>query len=210
LYFCEAPVAYLTLDTEEIERVKSYRQQMQAKALVGSYVTTDQLREKVREDLTRLIRRMKEEGKIPAVPLSEEAVTGAEPSQAAGIGSTLETVVAPAERLQDLREILIGYRAKWQGQFTNIDATDPSIDRRRDLMREVSRVIWEVVQRVEIRCPEAPVQASLTSLASTADELVNMQIYLDGGQSFNALNDGCKNVINGVQDVTAEPWECGG
>jgi hypothetical protein len=201
-------VAYLTLNTEEIERVKSYRQQMQAKALVGSYVTTDELREKVREDLTRLIRKMKEEGKIPLVPSSNEPMTGAEPAQSAATDSTPETATIPGEQLQELREILIGYRAKWHAQFLNIDATDPSIDRRRDLMREVSRVVWEVVQRVAVQCPNAPVLTSLTSLANAADELVNLQIYLDGGRSFKVLNDGCKKAIDGVQSVTAEPWEC--
>ncbi len=202
LYFCEAPVAYLTLNTEEIERVKSYRQQMQTKALVGSYVTTDELREKVREDLTRLVRKMKNEEKIPPLPGSEFPGT-------ASSDSSLGTAEVPREELQDLREILVGYSAKWQAQFSSIDATDPSIDRRKDLMREVSQVIWEVVQRVAVRCPEAPVQASLTFLANAADELVNIRIMLDGGRSFNALNDGCKSVIDGVRGATtAGPWKC--
>jgi hypothetical protein len=210
LYFCEAPVAILALDTEEIERVKTYRQQMQGKALVGSYVSTDELGEKVREDLTRLIRKMKEQGKIPPLPSGKESVTGAEPSQAPGSDAAPEVAASPEEKLKDLREILIGYRAKWQAQFASIDAIDPSIDRRKDLMSEASGVIWEVVQRVAVRCPEAAIQTLLTSLASTADELVHMQIYLDGGRSFDALNDGCRKVIEGVGEGTAEPWECGG
>ncbi len=207
LYFCEAPVAIPTLDTNEIERVKSYRQQMQKRALVGSYVTIAELCEKVREDLTRQIRSMKQSGKLPPLPVADDPTTGTRPADT-GTDPSPDATVTPADMLQDLREILIGYRAKWQAQFVSIDAVDPSIDRRRDLMREVSRVIWEVVQRVAVRCPQASILTSLSSIASAAEELVNMQIYMDGGQSFNALNDGCRKVIEGVQAVAAKPWEC--
>jgi hypothetical protein len=202
LYFCEAPVGITALDATEIERVKAYRQEMQKKALVGSYVTTAELCEKVREDLTRQIRSMKQSGKLPPLPASDGSVASTEPTAGAAAAT-------PAEKIQDLRQTLIGYGTKWQAQYTSIDAVDPSIDRRRDLMREVARVVWEVVQRVAVRCSDAPILTSLTALAGAADELVNMQIYMDGGHSFNALNDGCKKAIAGVKAVVAEPWECG-
>jgi hypothetical protein len=210
LYFCEANPPMLTLDTKEIDRVKAYRLQMQEKALVGSYVTTAELCEKIREDLTRQIRRMKEAGEIPELPEPVTENVAAESSSQNLNSSTISGAARGSQRnLEDLRPILIGSKARWQAQFTSIDAVDPSIDRRRDLMRDVSRVLWEMVQRVGERCPEASVLTSLASLAAAADELVNLRILADAGRSFNELNDGCRKIIGGVQVIIDEPWQCG-
>jgi hypothetical protein len=199
LYFCEAPASFLTLDSVEIDRLKAYRKDMQSRALVSSYITTEELCERVREDLTRKIRSMKDKGEIPPLP---------EPVASSDDSNTTEGVVEAEGDLDDLRRALIGYRTKWQGQFVSIDAMDPSIDRRHDLMRNVAAVLWETVQQAAERCPGATVLNSLSALATAADELSNHRVYLDGGASFNALNDGCRKVIAGVQVIIDESWEC--
>jgi hypothetical protein len=205
LYFCEAPVSILTLDNAEVDRLKAYRKEMQSKALVGSYVTNAELSEKLREDLTRQIRSMKEKGVIPTLPglviPDESAGTNASSASSSAVEETKDD-------LGDIRQSLIGYKTKWQGQFVSIDAMDPSIDRRYDLMTNVASVLWETVQRVAERCPDAEVVSSLSALATAADELSHHRVYLDGGASFNALNDGCRKTIEGVQTVLDQSWAC--
>jgi hypothetical protein len=205
LYFCEAPGSVLTLDTAEIERLKDYRREMQSRALVGTYLTPDELQSKLRDDLTRLVRDMKERGEIPPLPN-----LGLDSTVESGSEAPASTIVSESNReLEDLRQVLVGYKMKWEGQLLGMNFTDPSIDKRRDLAKDIARITWDLVQGVGERCSGAPIIGALAAVGTIAEQVAATRVYMDGGKSFNALNDGCKKAVQAVQGLVNESWECG-
>ena len=55
LYFCDMPVAPLDSDTTRLDELRAYKERLKTEGLFSSYSSIDELREKVRKDLTRFV-----------------------------------------------------------------------------------------------------------------------------------------------------------
>ncbi len=201
LYFCDMPVAPLDNDTTKLDDLKAYKERIKREGLFSSYSSIDELREKVRQDLTRLVHRRVEEGDLSPVGQSDEPgdTSGAPAAEGA----------AAASALSPIRSELRGYVAKWQSIVDTFE-DDYSADTRRHLATEVERVIQSVVQHVATVAPEAPILQQLPALARAAHAVAATMLFLDGGKSFRELTDGCVELVQRASTLVQQDWNATG
>ncbi len=197
LYFCDMPVVPLDQDTSALESLKGYRDEVKSKGLFSSYRSMEELSGKVRDDLTKLVHDLLEVGHIDDV-----AAPGDASAQAGGASRSID------QALSELRNTLRGYLAKWETVFAGL-TDDYSADKRLSLASEIEGVILEIVRIAAADAPDAAFVAELSQLASTAAVVARTRVYLDGGQSFGELTEGCKALLEAVKSVVAQPWNTG-
>jgi hypothetical protein len=201
LYFCEMPTAPLDNDTTALDQLRAYKERIKTESLFSSYSTINELREKVRKDLTRLVHdRVKSGDLAPTAPGSDDA-TRAPQVEAEGTAAT--------SALNDIRSQLRGYVTKWQSILGSFEG-DYSADTRQSLATEVEQVILSVVQHVATVAPEAPVLQDLSAVARDAHAVAAIMLYLDGGTSFKELTDGCIELVERVSALVQQEWEPAG
>jgi hypothetical protein len=192
VYFCETPAMVMSVDGTAIDAVKKYRQKLQGEGLYSSYGSTDELAIKVRDDLTRRIREMQESAVIASAP--ENAPSRDEDAE------------RESSDLEPTRRFLSGYAAKWRAQIDGLEKEDvPSVDRRHELMEEVRDVVLEAQRLVSTENPDAPILLGLMKISSEAARFAVFRVYIDGGRSFNELDEGCRNLVNEVEALTRDP-----
>jgi len=201
LYFCDMPVAPLDNDTTALEELRAYKERIKTDGLFSSYSSIDELREKVRKDLTRLVHDSMESGDLPSPATRSDSTSGAPEVKAEG--------TAAKGALNDIRSELRGYVSKWQSIVGSFEG-DYSADTRQLLAREVEQVILTVVQHVATVAPEAPVLEELSAVAQEAHKVGAIVLYIDGGMSFNQLTDGCIELVERVFALVQQEWQLAG
>jgi hypothetical protein len=201
LYFCDMPVAPLDSDTTALDQLRAYKERIKTEGLFSSYSSIDELREKVRKDLTRRVHDTVESGNVASTPTPSDDANRAPEVQAEGTAAT--------SALNEIRSQLRGYLTKWQSIVGSFGG-DYSADTRQSLATEVEQVILSVVQRVATVAHEAPILQELTALARDAHTVATTRLYLDGGTSFNQLTDGCIELVQGVSALVQQEWELAG
>jgi hypothetical protein len=198
VYFCEIPVIPLSSDSAQIEALRNYRDGLWKAGLISSYGTNDELRIKVRDDLTKRIREMQTRGVIDS-PTSTVTVHVSDSDQA---------YAAEAEAinlLEDTRRELRGYLASWEARYQSLD--DYSIDSRHDLMHEAAASLFEVIRRIATFNPDSKVLPQLQRAAAAASNWSTYRVYMDGGRSFTELSNGLRQVLDEVQHIIDEDWD---
>ena len=198
IYFCEMPVSPLSTDTTQIDAVRAYRDEISKMGLFSSYSTEGELRTKVRDDLTRRIHEMQEEG-IIGRPLT--TVTS-HPSRS---GQSLESQSKNDNPVNEIRKALKGYQVSWEAAYRNLD--EYSVDSRHDLMRDVTSTLLETIRLIAAINPQYPILPKLEEIVADASKWSTFRVYLDGGKSFGELSDGCSQVLESVRQVVQEDWE---
>jgi hypothetical protein len=201
LYFCEMPTAPLDNDTTTLDELKAYKERIKTKGLFSSYSSIDELREKVRKDLTRLAHERVESGDIASTAAQSDNANRAPEIEAEGTAAT--------SALNEIRSQLRGYMTRWQSIVGSFEG-DYSADTRQSLATEVEQVILSVVQHVATVAPEAPVLQELPAVAREAHTVAATMLYLDGGTSFNQLTDGCIELVQRVSALVQQEWELAG
>lgn len=199
LYFCDMPVVPLDQDTNDLDSLRGYRDDVKSKGLFSSYRSIEELSGKVRDDLTKLIHDQRESGHIAAVVGND--------GNASTQGSVASRDVDQA--LSELQNSLRGYLAKWETVFGSL-GDDYSVDKRLSLASEIKSVLLEVIRMASTEAPGAPFVAELSQLASNAAAVARIRVYMDGGQSFGELTDSCRVLLETIRKVLAEPWQQGG
>lgn len=194
LYFCDMDAVSLDQDTTEVDALKAFREEMKKKGLFSSYRTLDELSEMVRDNLTRLIHDMGQDGQ-----LGKSSGGGPPSTPPETPGSDVRKVLA------QLHAELRGYSAKWETMMAGLDG-DFSVDRRHALASEVERVTLEVVRMASTVAPRAPFVTELSKVAGDAATLARTRVYLDGGRSFNALTEGCGQLLTAISAILALKW----
>jgi hypothetical protein len=197
LYFCDGPVALLGIDASQVEAIQRYREEVSQAGLFSSYSTNDELRIKVRDDLTKRIHEMQEAGLVGrpdstrTVHISDSDHVHADETEY-------------VNQLDAIRQGLQGYLASWEAQYQSLD--DYSVDSRHDLMRDVSVVLFEAIRQVATINPGAPILAQIQEIATAANNWSTFRTYIDGGVTFSQLSDGCRQVLDQLQQVIREEW----
>lgn len=114
---------------------------------------------------------------------------------------------AIADQVSQINQSLAGRLATWYETFRILEARDPSAQKRQNLMTEISQQVLDASRRLAQYRSESQILGALAEIAYAADELANRRILLDGGRSFNALTDGCRNVLDTLDRVLKESWE---
>ncbi len=197
LYFCNMPVAPLDNDTTTLDELRAYKEQIRTEGLFSSYDSIDELREKVRKDLTRLVHDRIESGDLASTVTRANNANRVPETEANGTTAT--------GALNEIRSQLRGYVTKWQSIVGSFEG-DYSADTRQSLATEVEQVILLVVQHVATVAPEAPVLQELPAVAQEAHTVAATTLYLDGGTSFNQLTDGCIELVQRVAAVVQQEW----
>jgi len=122
LYFCDMPVAPLDSDTTKLDELKAYKERVKKEGLFSSYSSIEELRDKVRKDLTRLVHRRLEDGDL--APAATQRVDLGDTNTAPD-GQTERTAATSA--LNQVRSELRGYVAKWKSIIATFEE-DPSAD----------------------------------------------------------------------------------
>ena len=100
----------------------------------------------------------------------------------------------------DLTRQLRGYVAKWQALFDGFQGGYEFKDRSR-LAAEIQQVLVESVRIAATNDLNSGFAEALAKVAARAGEVGRIHIYLDGGLSFNSLNDGCRELIEAVRGL---------
>jgi len=197
IYFCDMPTTPLDTDTTQIEALKKYRDELKSQGLFSSYRSIPDLRFRVRDDLTKRVHDMQQKGLI-GIPASTVPVRKSdEDSMVARESATIDPLV-------ELHNALRGYHVRWEAEFQSFN--DYSVDQRHDLMRQVAAVTLEVIGRVAAQAADAPILQELKEIAANARTWADYRVFLDGGVSFNALSEGCREVLNEAHRVVDQPW----
>jgi hypothetical protein len=109
-----------------------------------------------------------------------------------------------SDPLGDVRRSLTGHYREWHDRFLILEARSPSLDERRNLMREVETELRSDFVLVASRESEAPILVTFGELANNARELATT--HGAGGKAFSTLSNGCRKVLEGVRVVLDEPW----
>ena len=197
VYFCDIPVAPLSTDTKQIEAIRGYRDELSKVGLFSSYASDEELRLRVRDDLTKRIHEMKQDGRI-------EQPSSVDTAHTANANQTKSAKGAIANLAQRLKGELGGYLAGWEAVYQAFD--DYSVDARYDLMRQVAQTVLDTIRRLATIYPTSPVLPSLQQIVAEATGWSNFRIYLDGGATFNQLSKGCQDVLDEVRQVVAVEW----
>jgi hypothetical protein len=195
LYFSDIPVAPLDNDTTALDALRAYKERIKTEGLFSSYSSSDELREKVRTDLTSLVHDRIESGDVATTMQRDDAEVEIEVPRA-------------TTALEEIRRELRGYVAKWES-ITGSFEGDYSADTRQSLATEVERVILIVVQRVATVAPDAPILRELPEVARDAHAVAETMLFLDGGTSFKELTDGCIGLVGRVSALVQQEWEPG-
>ena len=190
IYFCLTPVAPLSTDSNQLEALKNYRDELSRAGLFASYSTDGELRIKVRDDLTRRIRDMQQRGLIER-PSSTITVHVSDSDE---VQATEAEALRPQEAV---RRGLRGFVASWAAQYQSLD--DYNVDSRHDLMRQVATVVFDAIRQVAAINPDDSILPKLESIATAANQWANFRVYIDGGVSFNELSNGCREVLDSLQ-----------
>jgi hypothetical protein len=197
LYFCEMPVSPFSTNAEQLEGLKQFREEISAAGLYSSYANDEELRIKVRDDLTKRIHTMQQEGLLDR-PASTETVVIPDSDEMPS------TETEPVERLEAVRQGLKGYMASWAARYASLD--DFSVDQYHDLMGSVATTLYEIIRQVATIDADSAVLPQLQEIASAAAGWANFRIYIDGGVTFGKLNEGCRSVLDAIRRVVAEAW----
>jgi hypothetical protein len=197
VYFCETPVRILDTDRAQVEAMAKYLEELKRRGLLSTYGTNEELRLKVRDDLTKRIHDMQQKGLIER-PSTTITVQKSDSDQMHANES--ETV----DRLEMIRKSLRGHLASWEATIRGFN--DYNVDQRHDLMRMVARTLLDMVRQVASHNPDSPTVSQLSETAAKAIGWSQFRIYLDGGTSFNALSDGCREVVDEVSRVVDQTW----
>ncbi len=201
LYFCDMPVAPLDSDTTTLDELRAYKARVKTEGLFSSYSSIDELREKVRKDLTRLVHDRVKSGDLASTATRLDNATRAPEAEPEGAAAT--------SALNEIRSRLRGYVTKWQSIIGSFEA-DYSADTRQSLAKEAEQVILGVVQQVATVAPEAPVLQELPAVAQEAHAVAATMLYLDGGTSFGQLTNGCIELVQRVSALVQQEWEPAG
>lgn len=198
LYFCDMPTAPLDNDTTALDSLRTFREQMKREGLFSTYRNLHELNEKVRDDLTKLIHDQGERGDFSG-PSSGGGRPGPGGNQPDDGRNTLE----------DLRKQLRGYATKWNTLFRAL-TDDFSVDKRQSLAADIERVTLEVLRIASTEAPDAPFLTELSRIATEAHSVASIRVYMDGGQSFGRLTDGCQTLIADISTLVEQVWEPSG
>jgi hypothetical protein len=197
IYFCETPVAPLSTDTAQVAAIRSYRDEISQAGLFSSYSTDDELRYKVRDDLTRRIHDMQQAGLVDrSSTTTTEHISDSDRAHA--------TEAESVNPLEAMRAELQGYGARWETRYQGLD--DYSVDSPHDLMHEVSAVLLDLIRRIGATDPNSSIIPQLQKIAIDASKWSSFRVYLDGGISFKELSDGCRQVVEATHSVIAKDW----
>lgn len=106
----------------------------------------------------------------------------------------------------ELHQSLGGHQTLWRARMRTLDALDLTVDARHALMQDVESTLHETLRLVAERLPDAPILDSFAAIAHEAHQWANYRVYLDGGKTFDALTNGCRQVLELVDGVLRETW----
>jgi hypothetical protein len=85
-------------------------------------------------------------------------------------------------------------------------AEDYSVDSRYDLARQVQAVLRETLRMVASVDPTSSLLGELSTLAAEANRVTQMRVYMDGGLSFAAITDACREVVESCRSLVDQDW----
>ena len=120
-------------------------------------------------------------------------------------GSLIEPadgVENPASKpsVEGLKREVRGYLARWQALFDGIQGGNDPKDRSR-LAAEIHQILIESVRIAATNDSNSGFADQLSTVAARAAEVSRIQIFLDGGLSSNALDEGCRELIGMVGEL---------
>lgn len=198
VYHCTGPFPNpISIDPVQIDSLRKYLADLSNDGLISSYATDDDLRLKVRDDLTKRIHKMQQAGVIDK---PESTVT-------VHVFNSATTVAVRKEisRTEESRKALQGYLASWEAVYQGFN--DYSVDARHDLMREVATTVLNTIRNVAMLSPAPSVVASLQDIAARATKWSTFRVYLDGGVTFDELSNGCRKILDAIRQLVDESWD---
>jgi hypothetical protein len=186
IYFSSAPVVIDSVDLGQYERLRTFRDQCRTEGLVAEYESVEQLRRRVGDDLTRLIR-----------------------STAIASNARLQTRV---QQVPTVDEALDSYRTQLQLVVVRSQAgwaiSDFEADEWRWHMRTLSEELAEYVAQLTVFLgePDAALVADLRLLAAEAYQLSRHEFYLDGGRSVEVFEQSAKHLYANLLVLLNSPW----
>lgn len=200
LYFADMPAAPGTIDPEQLAAVQGLRASLETRAVIGTYQTLGELDRRVRDDLTRTVWRLRDEGKLAVPPRPSDSGEGRSEAQAPPVPDR-------SELARDLRGRLRGLISQYQAQFTALTSGQHMDDSRRMMTlfgQELSSVLAAVDTVLEGR--DSPLFARLMKAVQDATQLGRSQFRMDGGLSWNRFNKDATQLFDSLSELSGQDW----
>jgi len=197
LYFSDQPIANpMSVDPQQLQAVQNFRTEMELQALIGTYDNSEALSNKVQRDLTRYFQ------ENPPSRSEEPAV----PPSSSGDGGANEP--GPDQILESYKNELRGFIAQQRLQFENA-VTQQDAESGRRVMAAFSQGLSQMVSAVASLSEGAAnsvLAAKISDLTRRSFEMGHLQMYLDGGISWNRLVDGSLAVLGDASELLSQDW----
>ncbi len=121
LYFSNQPVMPGTVDTDQLEALRIYRDGMKSRALFREYETPADLKAQVQRDLTREVRRKREDGEateVSGVPGPGQPAVSASGHLNNDLNHALKLYKA------QVRGVIARHEGRWDSSATRFDSDD--------------------------------------------------------------------------------------
>ncbi len=198
LYFSSQLVAPVNLDPDQLAALKTFRDGMKTRGLLGEYETLDELRRTVVADLTRHVRPIAEElTKHAATKKRPQIVDDTETAEAHSDATTEDLshsmVRQVVSRLGDNVALL---RNRW-----NVFNMASRHEESRALLLELQATADQERQQLRALDPQDANMAFRESIRilgqviAAADSLRLQRMYLDGGESWRRFVDGFETLF---------------
>jgi|GEM_PF-3785292 len=197
LYFSDQPIANpMSIDPQQLQAVQDFRTEMEQQALIGTYDSSEGLSHKVQRDLTRYFQENPPSG-------SEELAV---PPPSGGGGSANEPGLD--QIFESYKNELRGFIAQQRLQFESA-ATQQDAESGRRVMSAFSQGLSQIVSAVASLSEDAansPLAAKISDLTRRSFEMGHLQMYLDGGISWNRLVDGSMAIFTETSELLSQNW----
>jgi hypothetical protein len=197
LYFAEQPIANpMSVDPQQLQAVQDFRTEMEQQALIGTYDNGEGLSHKVQRDLTRYFQENPPSG-------SEEPA--ASPSSGGDGGANegaLDQIFDSYKR--ELRGFIAQQRLQFESAVTQQDAESG-----RRAMSAFSQGLSQMLSAVASLSESAAnsaLAAKISDLTRRSFEMGHLQMYLDGGISWNRMVDGSMAILTEASELLSQNW----
>lgn len=170
LYFCTKPVQPYNIESDQLARLKEYRDKCSREGLYVYYASADELRDRLDKDLTEAAKEIRDSLGREAVPMVGDAAMPQSPP------SNL-TIKANRDFERDVR--LVGSR--WE-----VNKQGDGIGYARDNMRDLAAAATSLMAQLDVTEAKA-IRDCLRDVAVAATQIADAQIYLDGGESYDSF-----------------------
>jgi hypothetical protein len=192
VYFSNQPAALGTLDTQQLEAVRAYKESLRESGLYAEFGSTDELIISVNRHLTRAVRDLHDGADTSDVT----------PEQPAALREMLNPLSAYRA---EFRGLVARFRAEWDGMKDDGTAVDVLRSRMGELARGLSAFLGAIAELSD-EATSSELYNLILMQMQKASQLSRFRIYMDGGESWREFLGRSAEVLDSLSAIASREW----